>query len=94
MKSLRFIFSIALLCLSTALSANGQAGVNFVDIREMARFANAAYGTESEIRQLVESSDYKLLQYHTIADVQVAYFLAVNDLSRTQIISIRGTANI
>lgn len=94
MKSLRFIFSIALLCLSTALSANGQAGVNFVDIREMARFANAAYGTETGIRQLVESSDYKLLQYHTIADVQVAYFLALNDPSRTQIISIRGTANI
>ncbi len=94
MKSIRYIFSIALLCLSTALSASGQAAVNFVEIREMARFANAAYDTETGIRQLVESSDYKLLQYHTIADVQIAYFLAFSDISRTQIISIRGTANI
>ncbi len=94
MKSIRFIFSIALLCLSTTLSASGQAGVNFAEIREMARFANAAYASEAGIRQLVESSDYKLLQYHTIPDVQIAYFLASSDISKTQIISIRGTANI
>ena len=94
MKSIGFIFSIALLCLSTTLSASGQASVNFVEIREMAKFANAAYATESNIVQLVDSSDYKLQQYHTIPDVQIAYFLVFNDITRTQIISIRGTANI
>jgi triacylglycerol lipase len=94
MKSIRLIFSIALLCLSTALSASGQVGVNFVEIREMARFASAAYESETGIHHLVESSDYKLVHYHTIQDVQVAYFLAFNEISRTQIISIRGTSNI
>jgi triacylglycerol lipase len=94
MKSIRLIFSIALLCLSAALSASGQAGVNFIEIREMARFANAAYESETRIHHLVESSGYKLVHYHTIPDVQVAYFLAFNEISRTQIISIRGTSNI
>jgi hypothetical protein len=94
MKSIRLIFSIALLCLSAALSASGQAGVNFIEIREMARFANAAYESETGIHHLVESSGYKLVHYHTIPDVQVAYFLAFNEISRTQIISIRGTSNI
>ena len=94
MKSIHLILSIALLCLSTALAASGQTGVNFVEIREMARFANAAYESETGIHRLVESSDYKLVQYHTIPDVQVAYFLAFNEISRTQIISIRGTSNI
>ena len=94
MKSIRLIFSIALLCLSAALSASGQAGVNFIEIREMARFANAAYESETGIHHLVESSGYKLVHYHTIPDVQVAYFLAFNEILRTQIISIRGTSNI
>jgi len=94
MKSIRIVFSIALLCLSSASSANGQTEVNFIDIQEMARFANTAYESEHEIHQFFESSDYKLEYYHTIPDVQVAYFLAFNEISRTQIISIRGTSNI
>jgi hypothetical protein len=60
----------------------------------MARFANAAYESETGIHRLIESSDYKLVHYHTIPDVQVAYFMVFNEISRTQLISIRGTSNI
>jgi len=94
MKSIRLIISIALLCLCTAMPAKGRAGVNFVEIQEMARFANAAYESEAGINRLVESSDYKLVYFHTIPDVQVTYFLASNEISGTQVISIRGTSNI
>ena len=94
MKSIRIVCSIVLLCLSSALSASGQTGVNFIEIQEMARFANTAYESEPEIHHFFESSDYRLEYYHTIPDVQVAYFLAFNEISRTQIISIRGTSNV
>jgi len=94
MKSIRLIFSTALFCLGTALSASDQSDVNFVEIREMARFANAAYESETGIPDLVESGGYKLVHYHTIPDVQIAYFLVFNAISRTQTISIRGTSNI
>jgi hypothetical protein len=94
MKSIRIVFSIALLCLSSALSASDQTGVNFIEIREMAGFANIAYESESGIHRFFESSDYKLEYYHAIPDVQIAYFLAFDEKSRTQIISIRGTSNI
>ena len=94
MKSMPVVFSIALLCLSSTVSASDRTAVDFIEIREMARFANTAYESETGIRSFVESSDYKLEYYHTIPDVQIAYFLAFNEVSRTQIISIRGTSNI
>jgi hypothetical protein len=94
MKSVRLYLSITFLCLSAALPASGQAGVNFSEISEMARFADAAYRSEAEIQAAVEASDYKLVLYQTIAEIQVAFFLATNELTKTQLISIRGTSNI
>jgi len=94
MKPVRLYLWITFLCLNTALPASGQTGVNFTEISELARFANAAYRSEAEIHTVVEKSDYKLVLHHTIAESQVAFFLATNELTKTQIISIRGTANI
>jgi triacylglycerol lipase len=85
---------IALLCLSTTLPAHGQDTIDFANIREQAMFANVAYQSESEIRALLESSDYELTLYHTIPGLQVAFFLATSEVTETQIISIRGTSNI
>jgi triacylglycerol lipase len=94
MKTIRRFFTVTLLCLATALSANDRAAINFLDIREQAMFANAAYLAEPEIRALVESRDAGLTLYHTIADIQVAFFLVTSAVTKTQVISIRGTSNI
>ncbi|RLA06408.1 MAG: lipase family protein [Gammaproteobacteria bacterium] len=94
MKPVPAFLTITLFCLSTTLPANDQNAVNFTEIREKAMFADAAYRPESEIRALVESSDYELTLYHTTPGIQVAFFLATSAVTETQIISIRGTANI
>ena len=94
MKTIRDFLTITLLCLCMTLPVHGQDAINFANIREQAMFADAAYRSESEIRALVESSDYELTLYHTIPGIQVAFFLATSVATKTQIISIRGTSNI
>jgi hypothetical protein len=94
MKTTPAFLTIALLCLSAILPAHGQEVINFSNIREQAMLANVAYQPESEIRALVESSDYELTLFHTIPGIQVAFFLATSRATKTQIISIRGTSNI
>ena len=90
----RAFLAIMFLCLSVTLPAHGQDVIDFGNIREQAMFANAAYQPESDIRALVESSDYELTLYHTIPGIQVAFFLATSVATQTQVISIRGTSNI
>jgi len=94
MKRCCNFLTITLLCLVTTLQANEHNAINFPEIREMAVLADAAYRSESAIRALVESSDYKLELYHTISGIQVAFFLATSDVAETQVVSIRGTANV
>ena len=88
------LLALTLLCFISASSANASESVNFNEIQQQAIFANAAYQSESTIRDLVEANNYRLTLHHTIADTQVSFFLATSELARTQIISIRGTSNI
>ena len=53
-----------------------------------------AYQTETDIRQLSEAKNIELSAYGTIADIQIAYFLVTDNLSKQQTISVRGTSNI
>jgi len=76
------------------LSANEPESVNFTEIHKQAIFANAAYQPKDTVRDLVEASNYRLTLYHTIPDIQISFFLATNELNKTQIISVRGTSNI
>ena len=86
--------AIILYCLSTALPASDQAAINFSEIRDRAKLADVAYKAEAAIRNSLEAQDFELTYYHTIAGTQVAFFLATSELSRTQVVSIRGTSNI
>jgi len=94
LKRIHIYLAITCFCLATALSASDLAAVNFNDIRQKAVFADAAYQSEAAIRALVEANGYKLTLYQTIPGIQIAFFLATDDLSKKQIISIRGTSNI
>jgi len=91
---LTHILALTLLCAIPALSANELESVNFTEIQKQAIFANAAYQSEDKIRTLLESGNYTLTLYHTIPDIQISFFLATNELTKTQIISVRGTSNI
>ena len=67
---------------------------DFALLQKQAVFANAAYQPKQEIRLLVESQNYILTFYETIPDIQIAFFLATDESSKTQLISIRGTSNV
>lgn len=76
------------------LAASDENSFNFPEIYKQAKFANAAYQPVDKIRAVVESSGFALTHHHSIADIQVTYFLATNELTGTQIISVRGTSNV
>jgi predicted lipase len=88
------VLALTLLCALPTLSANELESINFTEIQKQATFANAAYQSEGTVRALVESGNYTLTLYHTIPDTQISFFLATNELTKTQIISVRGTSNV
>jgi triacylglycerol lipase len=94
LKLANFFVAMTLLSISSVLPAKELVSVNFALLQEQALFANAAYQSKDQVRALVESSNYKLTFYQTIPDIQIAFFLATNESSKTQVISIRGTSNI
>lgn len=89
-----FILTLMSLCTSATSRAMEAGSVDFMAIHEQARFANAAYQAENGIRVFLESIDYKLTLYRTVANTQISYFLATNAQTRTQVVSVRGTTNI
>lgn len=67
---------------------------DFSTIKRYGLLASAAYGGESTARTVAEKQGYRLTHFGTASGVEVGYFLVTNDAKKTQIISIRGTANI
>lgn len=94
LKLTNIVLALTLICFIPASSANESESVNFTEIQKQAIFANAAYQSEGTVRDLVEASNYTLTLYHTIPDIQISFFLATSEVTRTQNISIRGTSNI
>jgi len=66
----------------------------FTELLSFAHMANAAYQTEPAIRQTATAQGYTLTHYGRIPEVEVFYFLATNDKTKTQRIAVRGTANV
>ena len=94
LKLTEIVLALTLLSAIPALSASESEPVSFTEIHTQAIFANAAYQPEIKIRALVEASNYTLTLYDTIPEVQISFFLATNELTRTQVVSVRGTSNI
>jgi hypothetical protein len=91
---INILIAMMLLSISSVLPAKESESVNFALLQKQAVFASAAYQSKDEILALVESGNYTLSFYQTIPDIQIAFFLATNEASKTQVISIRGTSNI
>lgn len=88
------ILTLILVSVSATASAIETGAVDFIAIQQQAGFATAAYQSEDQIRDFVESGNYTLTLYKTIPDIHISYFLATDRQTRTQVISVRGTANI
>ena len=94
---LKLMMVTLLLCFVAPLKAadqTGQRSFNFIDIIEAAEFAGAAYQSETDIAEFTRLKGFSLSSYGILVDSQVAYFIATNELTKTQFISIRGTSNI
>ena len=86
--------TLMLFIISASASASVTPTVDFAEIHKQAGFANAAYLPEPDIRDFLESQNYALTLHQTDPTIQVAFFLATNRQTRTQVISVRGTANV
>ena len=93
-KIKNILIAMTLLSFSSVSPAKTADSVNFVLLQEQAIFANAAYQSKDQVHALLESGNYTLTFYQTIPDIQIAFFLATNESSKTQVISIRGTSNV
>ena len=93
----KFMSTFLLVCFLGPLWAQQQTekdAIKFTEILEAASFADVAYGTEAEISEFLQSSNYSLTQYHMIPQLNIAFFIATDDLAKKQIIAVRGTSNI
>lgn len=86
--------AMLLLLISATLPADELKPVDFAVLQKHATFAQAVYKSENEVRALVESQGFTLKLMQTSPGTQVSFLLATNALTKTQVISIRGTSNI
>lgn len=68
--------------------------VDFEEIKQYAIFSDFTYLTASDIRKLNFSKNYSLSHYGNIPEIKISYYLITNDITKTQIIAVRGTSNI
>ena len=94
----RFIissFSFAAIFFSPLYCAADEAASQlFSSIKEYALFADAAYQTQADITNTLKKQAYQLTRYSNIPDYEVSYFLAKNDRTKRQVLSVRGTSNV
>jgi len=93
LKPVTLILILVLIFTNAALAVSETGKIDFVAIHEQAGFASAAYDSEDRIRAFVETQGYTLTLFKIDPAIQVSYFLATNESTRTQVISVRGTAN-
>jgi len=99
----RFFYSWNILFILLLASASGplfaataeqQASPDFTEISRYARYANAAYQGTEQVRELGQADHYRLDHAGTVAEQEIGYFLLTNDANRSQLIAVRGTANV
>ena len=84
-----------ILCLNfTAIAQARQNTIDFKVIKDYALFAKVAYQTKHEIYNVGLQKSYQPTFYHNIPEFDIAYYLLTNDVTKTQIIAVRGTSNI
>lgn len=93
-----FPFTLLILILSactTIQPSDAEAGeVNFNTVKTYATLSALSYEPVEIIREAIKQYGYSLTQNRNIPDINMTYFLITNTASKTQIIVVRGTANI
>ena len=93
-RTMIWLCLLAIFIATPAQANKSLANEIFTELLSFAHMANAAYQTEPAIRQMTSAQGYTLTHYGRIPEVEVFYFLATNDDTKTQRIAVRGTANV
>jgi len=89
-----YFLALLFLFFGVSLPASAEDSVDFAVIQQHARFAAAAYQPQDQVRDLVESENFELGLYHTLTDLQMSFYVATNDSTKTLFIAVRGTSNV
>jgi len=85
--------AVLMLLLGASLNLFAAEAIDFTEIAREARFASAAYQSEAQVRALTARENYALTLFHTVSEIQMTFYLATDDSSRSQVIAVRGTSN-
>lgn len=88
---LNLLIGVFLVAVTTTANA---APSLFVQLKQYANLANAAYFSEQQAQAVIKAQGYRLEQYNNVPGVEVSYFIATNDVLKHQIIAVRGSANV
>jgi len=84
-------FTILFMFVSTVAEAVER---DFAALKKYALLSSASYEGEAKARAECEGQGYEFTYYGTATGVEVAYFLGTNHKTKSQIIAVRGTANV
>jgi triacylglycerol lipase len=93
-KTPSFIFLLAALLSLPVLADAGNDTDRFKTLHEYALIADVAYRDEAEIEKVLAARGYTLIANEQLPGYAVSYFLATNDATKQQILSVRGTSNV
>ncbi|MDZ7805362.1 lipase family protein [Thiohalophilus sp.] len=91
LRVLLMFFAIGMSCGATSAENDP---IDFAQFENYAVFSEAAYLPESQVEEIIRSQGYSLTRHSDIAGLAVTYYLLTNDKTQSQVISVRGTANI
>jgi hypothetical protein len=93
--STKFLRLSPLLFLFLIIFQSAQAQqIDFIQIRQFASLAKAAYEPEDTVKQAGYLEGYTVKQYRNIPEVEVSYLFAIDKLTQQPVIAVRGTANV
>ncbi|MFH2131797.1 MAG: lipase family protein [bacterium] len=90
-KKITIVWILAVLLSQIQIKAET---VDFALIGKYAEYANIVYSGPIQVKSFLDDHSSHLIQYQTIPETQVNYFLSSEIPSGEQLISVRGTANL
>lgn len=93
-----WVFTVGAIVSCSSLEPKGTDAVlknnRFSEIHQHAQLANAAYQDVEKIRQVGAAYGYQLTKHDIVPSLDIQYFLLTHPVTKAQLISVRGTANL
>ena len=91
---LKILLAVCLVSLNLTTTAAADNQIDFSAVKKFAMFSEAAYASSHIMKDIAKTYGYELKQYDVIRDAQVSFYLLEQKQTHTQLIVVRGTANV